>query len=258
MGFAAVELAARIFTNLSGHPVLLVGAGQTGELVLESLARRGNRHLHIANRTHSRARKLAERYEAEAVAFDGLTDHLLHCDIIIVSTASREPLFRLENLREVMKKRHNRSLFFIDLSVPRGVEAVVRELEEVFVYDVDDLDMVVAHNREKRKGEIEKAERIVDRHTEEFFTWLSTLDLAPAIARLKDCFESIPEAELKKLKNRLSPETYQRLEEYSDFIKGKYLGMIVKNLKNLSRDGRQLEYIDLVNNLFDLTSGEKE
>jgi glutamyl-tRNA reductase len=258
VGYAAVELAARIFTNLPEHPVLLVGAGQTGELVLESLAKRGNRHLHIANRTRRRAEELAERFGAEVVAFDGLMDHLLHCDIIIVSTASREPLFRLDDLREVMKKRHNRGLFLIDLSVPRGVESAVRELEEVFVYDVDDLDMVVAHNREKRKGEIEKADRIVDRHTAEFFAWLGTLDLAPAIARLKDCFDSIPAAELEKLKNRLPSETYDRVQEFSDFIKGKYLGMIVKNLKTLSREGRQLDYIDMVNNLFDLTSGKKE
>jgi glutamyl-tRNA reductase len=258
LGYAAVELAARIFTNLPEHPVLLVGAGQTGEMVLESLARRGSRHLHIANRTRRRAEELAERYGAETVAFDGLMDHMLHCDIIITATASREPLLRLDDLKEVMKKRRGRSLFLIDLSVPRGVEAAVRELDEVFVYDVDDLEMVLAHNREKRKGEIEKAEGIVDCHTAEFFAWLSTLDLAPAIARLKDCFESIPAAELEKLRNRLPSETYDRVQEFSDFITKKYLGLIVKNLKTLSREGRQLDYIDMVNNLFDPSSGENE
>jgi len=258
VGYAAVELAARIFANLAEHPVLLIGAGQTGELVLESLVKRGNRHLHVANRTRSRAEALAERYGADVVAFDGLTDYLEHCDIIIVSTASREALLRLEDMREVMRKRHNRSLFLIDLSVPRGVEAAVRDLEEVFVYDVDDLQMVVAHNRQKRKGEVEKADRIVDRHTAEFFAWLSTLDLAPAIARLKELFEAIPAAELAKLKNRLPSETYERVEEFSDFLKGKYFGLIVKNLKSLSQDGRQLEYIDLVNNLFDLNYGQNQ
>lgn len=256
LGYAAVELAARIFVNLPEHPVLLIGAGRMGELVLESLARRGNRHLHIANRTARRAQKLAEKYDAETVPFDRLMDHFLHCDIVITSTASREPLVRLDSLKEVMKKRHNRSLFLIDLSVPRDVEAAIRDLEEVFVYNIDDLEMVVAHNREKRKAEIEKADRIVDRHTGDFFAWLSTLDLAPTIARLKDCFESIAATELEKLKNRLPSETYDRVREFSDFIEGKYLGLIVKNLRTLSREGRQLDYIDMVNNLFNFHSGE--
>jgi glutamyl-tRNA reductase len=256
-GYAAVELAARIFDNLDERPVLLIGAGQTGELVLESLDKRGSRHLHVANRTHRRAMELAGRFGAEAVAFDRFEENFLHCDIIIASIASRQPLIRFDFLKELMKKRHNRSLFLIDLSVPRTVEAAARELEGVFVYDVDDLEMVVAHNREKRKSEIEKADRIVERYTEEFFAWLSTLELAPTIARLKDRFESISSSELQKLKKHIAPENYEQVQQFSEYVKGKYLGLIVKNLRSLSRDGRQLEYIDMVNDLFDLHSEDE-
>jgi glutamyl-tRNA reductase len=258
VGYAAVELAARIFDNLAERPVLLIGAGRTGELVLESLDRRGSRHLHIANRTHQRAVELARRFGAEAVAFDRFEEHFLHCDIIIASVASRQPLVRADFLEGLMKKRRNRSLFLIDLSVPRTVETGVRELEGVFVYDVDDLDMVISHNREKRKSEIEKADRIVERYTEEFFAWLSTLELAPTIARLKDRFESISGSELEKLKKRIAPETYEQVQRFSESVKGKYLGLIVKNLRALSREGRQLEYVDMVNDLFDLQTRNEQ
>ena len=256
VGYAAVELASRIFTNLRERPVLLIGAGETSELVLESLAQRGCRHLHIANRTFKRAQSLAEKYQAEAVSFDGLIEHFLHCDVIITSTASRTPLIRSDFINEAMQKRNNRSLFLIDLSVPRDVDERVKEMEEVFVYDIDDLEVVVAHNLEKRKLEIENADRIVERHSREFFSWLSTLGLAPTIVHLKKKFESISMHELKSLKNRLSEEAFQKVQEYGGLLQEKYLGFIVKNLKVLSRDGQQLDYIDLVNNLFELNNPE--
>jgi len=258
VGYAAVELASRIFENLAELPVLLVGAGETGELVLECLAARGNRHLHVVNRTLERARALAARHGAEAAGFDRLGEQLLHCDVVVTSTASPEPLLRRDALKGIMQRRRGRSLFLIDLSVPRDVEESVREIEEVFLYDVDDLQLVLAHNAEKRKGEVRKAERIVERHTREFFDWLSTLELAPTIAHLKERLASISEEELRALKRRLPEETFQKVEDFGQFLQGKYLGLIVKNLKSLSRNGRRVEYVDLVNELFELRGGERE
>jgi len=256
VGYAAVELASSIFTSLQDCPVLLIGAGEASEMVLESLLQRGCRHLHVANRTYDRARSLAEKFQAEAVAFDQLEKHFLHCDVIITSTASRTPLIRAESINEAMQRRGNRSLFLIDLSVPRDVEEKVKELKEVFVYDIDDLAVVVAHNLEKRKLEMEKAERIVERHSSEFFSWLSALSLTPTIAHLKKKFSTISAHELKRLKNRLSEENFQKLQEYGGLLQEKYLGYIIKNLKTLSRDGQQVEYIELVNNLFELNNPE--
>ena len=102
------------------------------------------------------------------------------------------------------------------------------------------------------------AEDIVERYTEGFFAWLSTLELAPTIARLKDRFESISSSELVKLKKRIAPETYEQVQQFSEFVKGKYLGLIVKNLRTLSREGRQLEYIDMVNDLFGLQTKDEQ
>jgi glutamyl-tRNA reductase len=258
VGYAAVELAGRVFTSLTEHPVLLVGAGQTAELVLECLTQRGSRALRVTNRTPERAGELAARYGAEAVRWERMAEHLLACDIVIASTASREPLLRQPELRRVMQQRRGRSLLMIDLAVPRNVEPSVRELPEVFVYDIDDLQLVVAHNAEKRRAEVQKAERIIERATQEFSSWLASLDLAPTIVHLKERLDSISQAELGSLKHRLPGETFQKVEEFGRYLQGKFLGMVVKNLKSLSEDGRKLEYIDLVNNLFELRGRKEE
>jgi glutamyl-tRNA reductase len=258
VGYAAVELAGRIFSSLAEHPVLLIGAGQTAELVLECLAHRGSRALRVINRTPERAQELAGRYGAEAAPFECLAEQLLACDIVIASTASREPLLKQVDLRRIMQQRRNRSLFLIDLSVPRNVEPSVRELSEVFVYDVDDLEGVVAHNAEKRRAEVEKAERIIERCTREFSEWLSTLELAPTIVHLKERLDSISQTELDSLRKRLPGETFLKVEEFGRFLQGKLLGMIAKNLKGLSEDGRRVEYIDLVNRLFELGRKKEE
>ncbi len=256
VSYAAVELASKIFASLEEHPVLLIGAGQTGELVLQSLAHRGSSHLHVTNRTASRASDLAERYGAEALPFDRLGEHLQHADIVITSTASRTPLVDAGLMRKVMQERHGRPIFLIDLSVPRDVDETVRAIEGVFAYDIDDLQMVVAHNSERRKQEIAKAEQAIQSYTRDFFAWLATLELSPTIARLKEKLQGVARGELEGLKSRMSEDSYRRVQEFAEFLQGKYLGLIVKNLKSLSRDGQQLETIELVNQLFELRGGE--
>ena len=253
---AAVELAGRVFSRLAEHPVLLVGAGETAELALQSLTQQGSGHLHVVNRTLARAAALAGRYGAEGFDFGRLDEQLEHCDVVILSTASRTPLLGREALGRVMQRRGNRGLFLIDLSVPRDVEPSARQLENLFVYDLDDLRQVVEHNTDRRKAEIGTAERIIEGHVQEFFDWLSTLDLTPTIARLRERFGAMSRSELDSLKNRLSEEAYQKVEEFGHYLEGKYLGLIIKNLRSLSRDGRQLQYIDLVNELFELRQGD--
>jgi len=256
VSYAAVELATKIFGNLSSHPVLLIGVGETGELVLQSLKERGCQHLYITNRTFSRAQAIAEKYNGEPLQIDCIEDSMQKCDIIITSTSSTDRLIKYDFVKEITKKRKNRSIFLIDLSVPRNIEDTVKKIENVFLYDIDDLEEVVAYNYERRKGEIEKAEKIIEQISKDFFVWLSTLRLTPTIESLKHKFESLIESELDSLKNKVSEDDHKRLIKFGSFIQGKYLGMIIKNLKMISNNGKKLEYIDLVNNLFELTDKE--
>ncbi len=258
VSYAAVELASKIFSDLGKHPVLLTGAGETGELVLKSLVERGSNKLYITNRTYSRAEKLGKKYSAEPVRFEELKEQLVKCDIVITSTSSPEPLFSFKMLKEVMKVRRHRTIFLIDLSVPRDVDEKVKHLENVFLYDIDDLDEVVAHNYEKRKHEIKKAEKIIKKIIDEFFSWVSTLNLAPTIDSLSDKLDVLTSSGLKNLKSSVTENEFDRMSEFGELIKKKYLGLVIKNLKELSNNGQKPEYINLVNNLFGLSAKKIE
>ncbi len=255
--YAAVELAAKIFDRLSDHPVTLIGTGETGELVLESLVRRGCTHIHVANRTVERARSIAQKYRAEVIALSDLEELILHSDIVVTSTAATEPILNLAALAPMMRRRGHRPLFLIDLAVPRNIDDDVKRLDEVFLYDIDDLEQVVAHNRSLRASEIAQAEEIVKSESDQFFEWLNTLALSPTIQGLKSVIGKLGAEELRKLSNRLPPEEYRRVEEYAKYIEGKYLGLLVRRLKALSQNGRQLECLDIVNRLFDLPTEEE-
>lgn len=256
IGYAAVELSARIFDHLPAHPVLLIGAGEMGELVLQSLVQRGNRHVHVANRTPDRARELAGKYGAEAAGLEALDGYFTHCDIIITSTASPQPIVRLEHLRRAMARRPHRALFVIDLSVPRAVEEGTERLEGVFLYNIDDLEAVVARNREKRRGEIEKAGALVAEYTAEFFSWLDTLNLKPTIDGLRDKLASIAFGELDELKCKMTAEEFEKVYRFADFLQGKYLGLVIRNLKKMTRGGSNQECIDVIHRLFELRGKE--
>jgi glutamyl-tRNA reductase len=258
VSYAAVELASKIFSDLKMHPVLLNGAGETGELALKSLVERGSNKLFITNRTFSRAEKLAKNFGALPVRFEELKDKLTECDIVITSTSSPEPLFSFKMLKEAMKMRRHRTIFLIDLSVPRDIDEKVKRLENVFLYDIDDLEEVVAHNYEKRKHEIKKAEKIINKIMDEFFSWVSTLSLAPTIDSLCDKLETMTISGLKNLKSSVTETEFSRMSEFGELIKKKYIGLIVKNLKELSKNGQKPEYINLVNNLFGLSAKKIE
>ncbi len=256
VGYAAVEVASKIFEKLSQHTVLLVGAGETGELVLRSLAERGCKSVLVTNRTRSRAESVAEKHGATVVDFEERNAHLCECDIIITSVAAPEPLIHAQEVKQSMHSRKGRPIFLIDLSVPRAVSEDVRAIEDVFLYDIDDLEQVVGHNYEKRKKEIEKAVKIVERIAHDFSTWLSSLNLTPTITLLKDKIDNLAADELRSLNNKLTEIEYGKVVAFAGFLKRKYLSMIIKNLKSLSENGKKLDYIELVNDLFELNRGD--
>jgi glutamyl-tRNA reductase len=201
---------------------------------------------------------LGKKYSAEPVRFEELKEQLVKCDIVITSTASPEPLFSFKMLKEVMKVRRHRTIFLIDLSVPRDIDEKVKHLENVFLYDIDDLDEVVAHNYEKRKHEIKKAEKVIKKIIDEFFGWVSTLNLAPTIDSLSNKLNILTLSGLKNLRNSVTENEFKRMSELGECIKKKYLGLIIKNLKELSNNGQKPEYINLVNNLFGLSAKKIE
>ena len=255
---AAVGLAAKQFDNSGPLTILVVGAGETGEQVLKAFSDWGCHNLLVANRTNSRARKVAEKYGAQAVEYEGWERLLGTCDIAITSVSVSAPIVTPDSGGEILRERRNDPLLLIDLSVPRAIDEKVGEIENVLLHTIDDLQEVVDSTFERRAEEILKAEEIVTQAVNEFTCWLHSLQLAPTISFLKNRFESISDGELHKLKNRLSESEYEKVQEYARFINGKYLGLIIKNLKSLSSDGRHLESIEILRSLFETEIGGME
>ena len=250
ISYAGVELASKKLHHLSSHPVLLVGAGQTGELTLQNLIKKSCSLFTIVNRTREKAEELAEKYHAKVAEIDQLDQLLLVNDIVITSTASKKPLFTVEMVSEAMALREGKPLFFIDLSVPRNVAMEVGDLEHVHVYDIDALNLVIENNLEKRKGEIDLAEQMISEAVLEFMKWFNIRALAPTFKTISTSFQEASKNVLDGLIKNREEEEYEKALEYGDLITKKLIGMMIENIKSVTDNGCNREYIAVVKQLF--------
>jgi glutamyl-tRNA reductase len=250
ISYAGVELAARKLHHLSTHPVLLVGAGQTSELTLRNLIKKSCTIFTIVNRTREKAEELAEKYQAQVGDIDKLNELLLVNDIVITSTASKKPIFTVDMVREAMVRREGRALFFIDLSVPRNVAMEAGDLEHVHVYDIDGLNHVIENNLEKRKGEILMAEQMIEESVAEFMKWFNIRALAPTFKTISTSFQEASKNVLDGIIKNREEEEYERALEYGDLITKKLIGMVIENIKSVTNNGSNREYIAVVQQLF--------
>jgi len=215
VSYTAVELGRKIFGTLKGATVLLVGAGEMAELAAQHLANAGASRLLVANRTYETAQQLALKFGGEAVGFDALPEHLAEADVILCSTGAPHYVVTREMAEQARSSRRNRPAFFIDISVPRNVDPAVAELGNLFVFDVDDLEAVVASNLREREREAERAELIVDAEVAEFQQALKDLDIGPTVGALKARLQTIAREEFDRQRGRLgdlTPEQERAVE----------------------------------------------
>ncbi len=205
ISYAAVELAKRIFGDMSEYRAMLIGAGEMAELAATHLMNAGIKSVWVSNRTYARAVELAAEYKGLAVPFENLSDALADVDIVISSTGSPEPIICAKDMRMVLKKRKNRPMFFIDIAVPRDIDPDVNNLDNVYLYDIDDLKEVVEENLAQRRDEAIKARSIVADEALSFCRWLDALDLQPTIVALLDRSKTIAEEEFERTLKRVGP-----------------------------------------------------
>ncbi len=203
ISFAAVELAKKIFTNLTGKAFMLMGAGEMAELAARHLMNNGVQDVMVVNRTYARGCELAREFNGKPVKWEDFLHELVHADIIICSTGAPSYVLLKEQMHKVMKERKNRPVFIIDISVPRNIDPEINKLDNVYLYSVDDLQEVVDTNIHGRKIEAEKAEKIIDEEVEKFIRWMSSLDSVPTIVALRQRADEIKAEELEKLRGRL-------------------------------------------------------
>jgi glutamyl-tRNA reductase len=251
----AVELAKKIFGSLQGKHVLLVGAGKMSELAARHLLAHGAGTIFVSNRTYDRAVTLAEKFNGEVVPFDKLYDTCDRADIVITSTGAPHAIFRREHAERFLARRRNRPMFFIDIAVPRDVDAGVNKVDGVFVYDIDDLQQAVAAHVADRKKEAERAEAIITIEVERFQTRLQSLDVVPTIVSLQDHLETIRQAEIDRVRGRLGkldPDQELAIDALTKGIVNKIMHTPITTLKTAARDPEATTVIDLVRRLFNL------
>ncbi|GAB4484623.1 MAG: glutamyl-tRNA reductase [Thermodesulfovibrionales bacterium] len=203
ISFAAVELAKKIFNDLSGKSFMLLGAGEMAELAAKHMINSGVTNIMIANRTFETGCRLAEEFCGRAVRFEDFVHDLVNTDIVICSTGAPSYVLQKAQMQKVMKERKNRPMFLIDISVPRNIDPGINGLDNVYLYDVDDLQGVVDTNVMERQKEACKAEAIIEDEVETFRKWLASLDSVPMVVALREKAEAIRKEEFEKLLNKL-------------------------------------------------------
>lgn len=259
ISYAAVALARKIFGSLADHNVLLVGAGEMSELTAVHLKAQQVSRIVVINRTASQAENLAEKIGGEAIPWTEIQQVLATTDVVVTATGSPTPIITSNQVEAVMRTRRNRPLFIMDIAVPRDVEASAGTIEQVFLYNIDDLQAIVSENLARRSAQITKAEVIVAEEVNGFMTWLRSRRAVPTLVALRQRFEVIRQAELKRLESKLAslaPADRARVEDVTRLIVEKLLSTPTERLKELSNAETVRMYGDALNQLFDLESSQ--
>jgi len=257
ISFAAVELAKKIFEDLTTKSFMLIGAGEMAELAARHLINNGVREVLVANRTYERALELAGEFGGRAVPFEQFIEELLHIDIVICSTGAPDYILWKEQMHSIMKKRKQRPVFIIDISVPRNIDPAINELDNVYLYDVDDLQDVVDMNIRGRAREAEKAEEIVVSETGAFRRWQESLIAVPTIVALRQKAEEIRRQEFERAMKKIGPieeEKAKAIEYMGTAIINKLIHGPTVAMKNEHEDRDII--IDLIKRLYQLDTGE--
>ncbi|HLZ00416.1 MAG TPA: glutamyl-tRNA reductase [Candidatus Angelobacter sp.] len=251
----AVQLAEKIFGSLQGRTVFLVGAGKMAELAARHLTANGAARLLVCNRTHERAVRLAEIFGGEAIPYERLYETAECADIVLTSTGAPDPIFRREHGEMLLSRRRNRPMFFVDIAVPRNVHPDVNKLDGMFVYDVDDLQLVADSNSAERRKEAQRAEQIVETEVERFAARMKSLHVVPTILSLQEYCETIRQAEIDRIRGRLgkiSPEQEAAIEAMTRGIINKLLHTPITTLKSTAASPEAATIEDVIRRIFNL------
>jgi glutamyl-tRNA reductase len=259
VSYAAVTLASRIFSDLDKRTALLVGSGETGALAARHLLDVGIGQITVTNRTFEHAVALAAELGAVAVPFASLEDALQTSSILVTATASPEPIIRADLVKRVLAGRKNRPLLVLDIAVPRDVEPAVREIQNVFLYDIDSLQGLIRENLERRRREIPRVEAIIQQEMAQFLSWYAGLDAAPVIRELREHYERVRGRELEKALPRFCEKDREQVEALTRGLVNKLLHEPTMAIRELPRSGAgSLARLELVRRLFGLAGASKE
>ncbi|MBA3013442.1 MAG: glutamyl-tRNA reductase [Proteobacteria bacterium] len=261
ISYAAVQLAKKILGSLTDKRVMLVGAGEMAELAAEHLIAQGIAGVVVANRTLERAITLAQRFNGTAVSLDGMVAELENVDILISSTGASGLVLMREDIKPIMRQRMNRPLFLIDIAVPRDLDPKLNDLDNVYLYDIDNLKDVVEVNKSERQKEADSASRIVDEETGKFQQWLDGMDVTPTIVAIRHKADAIRLSEVEKTLGHLrdlTPKQVRAIEVLASSIVNKMLHHPITFLKAKGGSENQTQKLEMARRLFGLDLGSNE
>ncbi|HEX2393226.1 MAG TPA: glutamyl-tRNA reductase [Solirubrobacterales bacterium] len=251
----AVQLAHHAIGDLSQRRVLMVGAGETAELVARALAARGVHTIFVANRHHDRAIGLAQRFEGTAVRFEALPEQLADVDIVVSATNSPHHIIERDDLAQVMETRAGQPLLMIDLAVPRDIEPACREVVRVSVFDIDDVQKIVERNASGREGEAKRAERIIEAELDRFERWLASLEVIPTIAALRERGDEVVRRVLAENETRwesLGEADRARMEAMAMAVASRLLHEPTVRMRRSAGEEDAYNYVSALRELFGL------
>lgn len=261
ISYAAVELAKKIFNTLADKTVAIIGAGEMSELTAKHLVANGVSNVIVANRTYERAVKIAEKFSGTPIAYQSNLGFLINADIVISSTDAPQYLITPRPLADIMRKRKHRYMFLIDIAVPRDIDADVNHIDGVFLYNIDDLEAVVAANLKERRHEATRAEQLVAEEAKRFHAQLQILEVSPTIKALHQQFQQVVEAERVACfdKANLSDKQQAAVASMTQAIVKKLLHHPVKNLRQAVNDDEadHGQYVHALQTLFALDATDE-
>jgi glutamyl-tRNA reductase len=220
VSYAAVELARQIFGSLKGKTVLIAGAGKMSELAARHLHRSGCDRILVTNRTRRRAEEMASLFDGEVIDYEAWKPRLAEMDIVLTSSGAQDYILHKDEVKRAIDKRRNRPMFVIDIAVPRNVEPSVNELENVFLYDIDDLGKAVEENRKTRQKEAEDAEQIIDGEIDRLLSRWKVREVAPTLVKLQQQLDEMARIEMERVKSKLGELTPQQEEALAAYTRG--------------------------------------
>ncbi|MFQ5932565.1 MAG: glutamyl-tRNA reductase, partial [Nitrospiraceae bacterium] len=255
VSYAAVELAKKIFSDLSQNSVLLVGAGEMAKLAAQHLVNQGVQRVMVTTRDAHSASVLAQRFNGVQIPFDEFRGEMARADIVLCSTGASHYLIRTEDVQQAVRRRMNRPIFLIDISVPRNIDPAIKDIDNAFLFDIDDLETRVEENREGRRREASKAERLVEEEVSAVLEWMESLQVTPTIVSLRNRAEDIKRVEIEKAMGRLTSLTPQErgvIEGLASAIVNKLLHGSLVTLKSEANSGSVTMFVEAARRFFNL------
>ncbi|MHC4453553.1 MAG: glutamyl-tRNA reductase, partial [Planctomycetota bacterium] len=249
----AVDLAIKIFKDFSEKTIFIIGAGEMCELVLKHLVEKGAKTAIVANRNYDKAKSLAEEYNGKAINYEKLEDYLPQADIVISSTAAPHYVIHAEHIKNAIKVRRGNPMLLVDIAVPRDINPDIAKIDNVYLYNIDDLQSVVSNNIDERENELGKCQAIIDKEVSQYMAWVEELKIGPAISQLRNHFHEIGEQELERLKPKLGEIAHEEWEHIVYSMQrtlNKILHKPAKVGKEKAKNGGGFQYVETIKHLF--------